>query len=186
MSMISPMPFCPSFDPWKKLTPVQVRISRPRIQNGGGSAPSGASYSFSSLTIALHSRNRQAAITNPKMGESNNDLPIFSAWPQSTPLVPDFTLINWLAMPTPMMEPIKVCELEAGSPNHQVPTFQRMAAIKRAKTMAKPALLPTCKINSTGRSETMPKATAPVEVTTPAKFQKPDQTTAMFGSKEWV
>jgi hypothetical protein len=30
----------------------------------------------------------------------------------------------------------------------------------------------------------MPKATAPDEVTTPAKFQKPDQTTAICGSSE--
>ena len=61
------------------------------------------------------------------------------AWPQSTPLVPDFTDINWLAMPTPMMEPMRVWELEAGSPNHQVPRFQMIAATRRAKTMAKPA-----------------------------------------------
>ena len=39
-----------------------------------------------------------------------------------------------------------------------------MAAINSAKTMAKPALLPTCRINSTGSSEMMPKATAPEEV----------------------
>src|ERR1700746_226380 len=126
--------------------------------------------------------NRQAARMKPKIGESSRDLPILSAWAQSTPLVPDFTFISWLAMPTPMMEPINVWELEAGRPNHQVPRFQRIAAIKRAKTIAKPALLPTWRISSTGRSDTMPKATAPVELTTPAKFQKPDQTTAMLGS----
>ena len=43
MSMMRPMPFWPSLEPWKKLTPVQVRMSRLRIQNGGGSVPSGAS-----------------------------------------------------------------------------------------------------------------------------------------------
>ena len=32
-----------------------------------------------------------------------------------------------------------VCELDAGSPNHQVLRFQRMAAISSAKTIAKPA-----------------------------------------------
>ena len=42
MSMMRPMPFWPSFEPWKKLTPVQVSISKPRIQNGGGALPSGA------------------------------------------------------------------------------------------------------------------------------------------------
>ncbi len=34
--MISPIPFCPSFEPWANDTPVYVRINRPRIQNGGG------------------------------------------------------------------------------------------------------------------------------------------------------
>ena len=104
------------------------------------------------------------------------------AWPQSTPLVPVLTDINWLAMPTPMIEPISVCELEAGSPNHQVPRFQMIAATSRAKTIAKPARPPTCKINSTGSSETMPKATAPLEARTPRKFHMPDQTTATCGS----
>ncbi len=32
MSMISPMPFCPSFDPCAKLTPVHVSTSSARIQ----------------------------------------------------------------------------------------------------------------------------------------------------------
>src|ERR1700690_3605190 len=136
--------------------------------------------------VALARENRRIARANPNSGESNRDLPMLAACPQSTPLVPDLAFINWLAMPTPMMEPISVCELEAGKPSHQVPRFQRMAAVNNAKTMANPALLPTCRISSTGRRETMPKATAPVEVTTPKKFQKPDHTTAMFGSRECV
>ncbi len=48
--------------------------------------------------------------------------------------------ISALAMPTPMIEPISVCELEAGKPRYQVPRFQTMAAIKSANTIAKPAL----------------------------------------------
>ena len=61
-----------------------------------------------------------------------------------------------------------------------------MAAISSAKTIAKPPFPPTCRINSTGNKETMANATAPVDVTTPKKFQKPDQTTAMLGSNECV
>ena len=85
-----------------------------------------------------------------------------------------------------MMEPIRVCELDEGSPKYQVPKFHRMAAISNANTMAKPAPLPTCRISSTGRSETMPNATAPVETNTPAKLKKPDHTTARFGDMEFV
>ena len=40
--MIRPMPFCPSLEPWKNDTSVQVRVSRPRIHSGGGEALVGA------------------------------------------------------------------------------------------------------------------------------------------------
>ncbi len=76
------------------------------------------------------------------------------------------------------MEPIRVCELEAGRPRYQVPTFQMMAESSRAKTMAKPAPEPTLSTSSTGSRAITPKATAPVEVSTPIRFQVPDQITA--------
>ena len=85
-----------------------------------------------------------------------------------------------------MIEPISVCELDDGSPKYHVPRFQRMAAINSANTMAKPAPLPTWRMSSTGSSETIPKATAPVETSTPKKLKQPDQTTARFGEREWV
>ena len=85
--------------------------------------------------------------------------------------------------PTPMIEPIKVCELEAGNPRYQVPRFQTMAEINREKTMAKPAAEPTFMTSSTGSKLRMPKATAPVEISTPIKFQMPDQITATHGGR---
>ena len=85
-----------------------------------------------------------------------------------------------------MIEPIRVCELDAGRPRYQVPRFQMIAAINSANTIAKPAALPTCKISSTGSSEMMPKATAPLEVSTPRKLNEPDHMTANGGGIEWV
>jgi hypothetical protein len=85
-----------------------------------------------------------------------------------------------------MIDPISVCELDAGMPRYHVPRFQMIAAISSANTMAKPAALPTCKISSTGSSDTMPNATAPDESTTPRKLKKPDQTTATGAGMEWV
>src|ERR1017187_1829555 len=79
-------------------------------------------------------------------------------------------------MATPINEPIRGCELEAGKPKYQVPRFQIMAATSNANTIANPALLPTCKISSTGNREMIPKATNPLEVNTPRKFQNPDRT----------
>jgi hypothetical protein len=61
-----------------------------------------------------------------------------------------------------------------------------IAAISRANTMAKPALLPTCRINSTGSSEMMPNATAPLENSTPVRLRRPDQTTATLAGSECV
>ena len=85
-----------------------------------------------------------------------------------------------------MIEPIRVCEDEAGRPSHQVPRFQMIAASSRAKTMAKPAEEPTCRISSTGSRAMMPNATAPLESSTPRKLHSPDQTTATGAGNEWV
>src|SRR5712671_3617153 len=60
-------------------------------------------------------------------------------------------------MPTPIIEPMRVCELEAGNPKYQVPRFRRIAATSSAKTIANPALLPTCRISSTGSNEIIPE-----------------------------
>ena len=85
-----------------------------------------------------------------------------------------------------MTEPMSVCELDDGRPKYQVPRFQMMAAVRSAKTIAKPAPLPTWRMSSTGSSEMMPNATAPVDVTTPRKFHRPDHTTATCGVSECV
>ncbi|MNJ04069.1 hypothetical protein D3C73_1646570 [compost metagenome] len=54
-----------------------------------------------------------------------------------------------------------------------------IAASSRAKTIAKPAEEPTCRINSTGSRAMMPNATAPLESSTPSKLHSPDHTTAI-------
>src|SRR5271168_580106 len=137
--------------------------------------------------VALSMVSSRKAALKPIKGDTSRVSPILVAWPQSTPLVPEgLTAISWFMRPTPMMEPIRVCELDDGRPKYHVPKFQRMAAISSANTMAKPAPLPTCRINSTGSSDTMPNATAPVDTSTPAKLKKPDHTTAKFGDMELV
>src|ERR1700733_10690743 len=109
-----------------------------------------------------------------------------SACPQSTPLVPLWVDSSWFIKPTPMIEPTSECELELGMPRYQVPKFQMIAAINSANTIANTAWLPTCRISSTGSIEMMPKATRPLEVSTPKKLNIPDQTTATLGASEWV
>src|SRR5262245_21421841 len=178
INMIRPMPFWPSFDPCAKLTPVQVRISNARIQNGGGVAPRGSPYSWRLVSTRLETSSRIAAQMNPTSGDNSSERPTPAACAQSTPLVAVRFDISSFAIPTPMIDPISVCELEEGNPKYQVPRFQMMAATSSANTIANPVFDPTCRISSTGSSATMPNATAPEDTSTPRKFQNPDQTTA--------
>src|ERR1039457_230823 len=122
----------------------------------------------------LESRNRTAAAVKPMIGEISSTLKTLVACSQSTPEVPLRAFICWLATPTPMIEPTIVCELEAGSPNHHVLRFHRIAAINNANTIAKPAPELTCKISSTGSSVITLKATAPEDTSTPARLHNPD------------
>src|ERR1700728_3543612 len=136
--MMSPMPCCPSLEPWKKLTPVQVSTSRHRIQNGGGASPLGASKRRGSLITNLSKSNRRPERIKPTTGEIRSDRKTLPTCDQSTPEVPFEPCISWLATPTPMIEPMSVCELDAGSPYHHVLRFHRMAETSSAKTMANP------------------------------------------------
>src|SRR5580658_6106350 len=100
---------------------------------------------------------------------------------QFTPSTRPSPAISEWVVPTPMIDPIKVCELDAGSPRYQVPTFQTIAEPSRANTMAKLAPEPAPTTRSAGSRLTMPNATAPLDTKTPAKFHRPDHTTATVG-----
>jgi hypothetical protein len=114
-------------------------------------------------------------------------MPTSCAFAQFTPSVTECAgPRSEFASPTPMIEPINVCELEAGKPSHQVPRFHTIAEMSSENTIANPAADPTFKTNSTGNNDTIPKATAPVDVITPAKFQNPDHTTAGVGLSVFV
>src|SRR5215475_7424972 len=158
--MIRPIPFCPSLEPCPKLTPVQVRISRHRIQVGGAFSLSGARYSSLCLMRLFASSSNVAARHNPTTGETNSDVPTSVAFVQSTPSPKGRPPARTeLAKPTPIIEPINACELDAGRPKYHVPTFHIMADSK----------------------ETTLNATAPPERSTPIRFQHPDQMTATPG-----
>ena len=85
------------------------------------------------LDECFRQQEQQRAAPKPMMGEMSSTLKTLVACSQSTPEVPVCTLISWLATPTPMMEPTMVCELDAGRPNHHVPRFHKIAAIRRQK-----------------------------------------------------
>src|SRR3984957_15019259 len=135
--IMSARPFCPSSPPLKKLTRLQVRISKPRIHKGGGLLPSGSLYSAGILIVALRIVSNRNAALKPINGEMSRVSPILVAWPQSTPLVPEgLVAISWFISPTPMMDPIRVWELDEGRPKYQVPRFHRRGGTSRGNTKA--------------------------------------------------
>src|SRR5579862_7398697 len=187
ISIIKPIPFWPSLDPCPKLTPVHVRISRPRIHSGGGWSLSGASYKALFLINTFINKSNRPAQTNPTIGETSSEVPTSVALAQFTPSPNTWPGVSKeFASPTPIIDPISACELDAGSPKYQVPRFQMIAEVSSAKTIANPAPEPTFSTNSTGSSASTPNATPPVDCSTPIKFQQPDQTTATMGFSEWV
>src|SRR5882757_11464158 len=120
-----------------------------------------------------------AASAKPTNGETTSALTVSATFAQFTPSPNALPGLNSeFIRPTPTMEPIRVCELDAGRPRYHVPTFQMIADNSSEKTIANPAPDPTLITSSTGNNATIPKATAPDDVSTPIRFQQPDQTTA--------
>jgi hypothetical protein len=85
---------------------------------------------------AFISQSKIPARTKPNSGENESASSILVIWSQSTPAVPFWPRTIAFATPTPTIEPIRVCELEAGMPNHQVLRFQMIAAMSSANTIA--------------------------------------------------
>jgi hypothetical protein len=73
MSMMSPMPFWPSFEPCAKLTPVHVRIRIPRIHHGGGPVLLGSEYSSGFRATNLRVR-RATPKQKPIRGDSSSEI----------------------------------------------------------------------------------------------------------------
>ena len=72
--MMRPMPFWPSFEPCAKLTPVQVRISSPRIQKRRRRRPFGLVIELRRCgSAACSDQQQQAADTKPTSGDNSSD-----------------------------------------------------------------------------------------------------------------
>ena len=77
-------------------------------------------------------------------------IPTSVALCQLTPFVSDPCSSQAFIIPTPMIEPIRACELEAGRPRYQVAKFQMIAASKSASTIAMPRPVLMLTSRSTG------------------------------------
>ena len=185
-SITRPTPFCPSFDPCAKLTPVHVPISTARIHRGGGWVPTGARYSCGSRISRFAASNSSAATVKPISGEISSASPTSPAFPQLTPAPNSWPGSSEFARPTPTIAPMSVCELEAGSPRYQVPRFQTIAATSSASNIASPAPVPLATSRSTGSRLMMLIATAIPPTNTPRKLHTPDRITAVHGRSERV
>ncbi len=127
-----------------------------RFQNGGcffsssSRRVSGVLCIFDSGRHHFSPSRTNAATMKPASGEKISDRPMSIAFCQLIPSASGTSVISALARPTPRIEPIRVCELEAGMPKYQVPRFQAMAAASREKTIARPWPVFTLISSSTG------------------------------------
>jgi hypothetical protein len=84
MTMTKPIPFCPSFLPWKNETSVQVKIKMDLIQSGGGE------FFLGSLNISLFEMVffkiyiKMIAKEKPNNGERKSACPISMTLSQLT------------------------------------------------------------------------------------------------------
>ena len=85
ISMIRPMPFWPSLEPWANETPVQVAISSRRTGHGGGTSPLGASNRALLRITERISNSSSAAPTKPTIGEISSAFAVSASLLQLTP-----------------------------------------------------------------------------------------------------
>jgi hypothetical protein len=85
----------------------------PRVHHGGSWSPVGSENSNGvSRTITVLSTNKSSAASAKIEATTITPYRYFVVCDQSTPEVPARPRKNPLVMPTPMIDPIKVCELE--------------------------------------------------------------------------
>jgi hypothetical protein len=89
-----------------------------------------------------------------------------------------------IAIPTQNIDPIKVWELEAGSPRYQVPAFHKIAVMRRERTTHIPKALHCFAIISRGRRWIIPIATVIPQSVTQTKFITAASITALLGLRE--
>ena len=77
---------------------------------------------------------RTMVIEKPNSGETSSEMPISCAFVQFTAL-PSAPGSSEYAIPTPRIDPIRVCELDAGIPKYQVSKFHDIAEMSSAMTM---------------------------------------------------
>jgi len=70
-------------------------------------------------------------MTKPMMGEANIGMTTWLMMPHQYTTVP-------LMRPAPTMPPMRACEEDEGSPNHQVIRFQMQAPSRAARMMTRP------------------------------------------------
>ena len=93
-----------------------------------------------------------SAPTKPISGLKSSADSTLRTCAMSTPDTPEALDSNWLASPTPRIDPISAWLDELGRPTAQVARFHRIAASSSAKIIANPPADPTCSIKSIGSS----------------------------------
>ena len=85
ISMMSPIPFWPSFEPWAKLTPVQARTSSARTPSGGGRSVGAGACSSGLRNARRAARRASQATKKPRKGLTTSERSTWPAFAQLTP-----------------------------------------------------------------------------------------------------
>jgi hypothetical protein len=119
---------------------------------------------------------------NPIIGERKSDSMISTALCQCGALPPS----HHITIETQRIEPMSVCELDAGIARYQVPKFQIIDERRRADMTAIPYPVGSPIICSIGSRWIIPIATAVPPIATPRKLKKAAIITDFFGERELV
>lgn len=124
----------------------------------------------------------QNARRNPTKGEKRSDSNVSITLCQGSLTLES---IIFITSETPRIEPISVCELDAGSPRYQVPKFQIIAAMRSESTTQTQNTMLELPIFSSGRSFMIHIATPVPPMITPKKLKNAANMTAFFGVSEF-
>ena len=185
MSIVSPTPFCPSFEPWAKLTNADEPISVVLIHVFGylfQRCP-GCSKNVLFLLKRWMRCIAPKASTKPIIGEVKSDSKTSSTF--FVGIMVEGSIV-YIAIETPRIDPIRVCELDAGIPRNHVPKFQIIAERSSAMTTHTQKYRGWRAMISSGKRWIIPIATVMPPSVTQRKLKNAAKITDFFGEREFV
>jgi len=173
---MSPMPFCPSLEPWAKTHARASQPSQPESRWVAASPP-WAPHRDPDVNERFCTRAGEAPAAEPHNREISQRHSHFRSFGPVHAFPKTWPLAIIVGQPDSMMARSGCANWRPAARSTRFPRSKWIAEINSAKTIAKPAAEPTLITSSTGsRGPPRLNADPPEEVSTPIRFQQPDQT----------